>query len=158
MNDPKAGLSLACVAALAVHVKCICQGDPQPVEASVDATILPCGATGTRSDVQLQTTLVRSRGTDGLHFKLSGKNYTTSVVDRMTSLLPIVHELPSADADWSERADQHVTMRRCGWWASLSGRAPTDGETTTIVIPEDQRIGASGTASLVAVARGQTHE
>ena len=80
------------------------------------------------------------------------------IANRMTPLLLIVLELPPADADWLECTVEHLTMRRCGWWVSLSGRVPTDGETTTIVIPEDQRIGASGMAPLMAVARGETHE
>ena len=112
----------------------------------------------TQFDVQLKATSAPSRAMDGLHFRLSRKNYNDLVADRTTPLLLIVLELPPADADWLECTVEHLTMRRCGWWASLSGRAPTDGETTTIVIPEEQRIGASGMASLMAVARGQTHE
>ena len=86
------------------------------------------------------------------------KTYNDLVADRMTPLILIVLELPPADADWLQCTVEHLTMRRCGWWASLSGCAPTGSETTTIVIPDEQRIGASGMAPLMAVARGQTHE
>lgn len=42
------------------------------------------------------------------------------------TLLLIVLELPPADTDWLECIVEHLTMRLCGWWASLSsGRAPT---------------------------------
>ena len=157
-NDRKAELSFAYVAALAAHAGYTCQRGPLPDVASVDATIRSGDATGTQFDVQLKATSAPSRGTDGLRFRLSRKNYNDLVADRMTPLLLIVLELPPADADWLECTVEHLTMRRCGWWASLSGRAPTDGETTTIVIPEDQRIGASGMAPLMAVARGETHE
>ena len=157
-NDRKAELSFAYVAALAAHAGYICQRGPQPDVASVDATIRSGDATGTQFDVQLKATSVPSHGTDGLRFRLSRKNYNDLAADRMTPLLLIVLELPSAEADWLKCTVEHLTMRRCGWWASLSGRAPTDGETTTIVIPEHQRIGASGMGPLMAVARGETHE
>ena len=157
-NDRKAELSFAYVAALAAHAGYTCQRGPQPDVASVDATIRSGDASGTQFDVQLKATSVPSRGTDGLHFRLSRKNYNDLVADRMTPFLLVVLELPPADADWLECIVEHLTMRRCGWWASLSERAPTDGETTTIVIPEDQRIGASGMTPLMALARGQMHE
>ena len=157
-NDRKAELSFAYVAALAAHAGYTCQRGPQPDVASVDATIRSGDASGTQFDVQLKATSDPSHGTDGLRFRLSRKNYNDLAADRMTPLLLIVLELPSAEADGLKCTVEHLTMRRCGWWASLSGRAPTDGETTTIVIPEDQRIGASGMAPLMAVARGETHE
>ncbi len=72
----------------------------------------------------------------------------------MTPLMLIVLELLPADADWLECTFEHMVMRRCGWWTSLSGRDPTEGESKTIVIPEQQRIGASGLAPLMTVARG----
>ena len=157
-NDRKVELSFAYVAALAAHAGCTCQRGPQPDVASVDATIRSGDASCTQFDIQLKATSAPSRGTDGLRFRLSRKNYNDLVADRTTPLLLIVLELPAADADWLECAVEHLTMRRCGWWALWSGRAPTDGETTTIVIPEAQRIGASGVAPLMAVARGETHE
>lgn len=158
-NDRKAELSFAYIAALAAHAGYTCQRGPQPDVASVDATIRSGDAAGTQFDVQLEATSTPSHGTDGLRFRLSRKNYNDLVVaDRMTPLLLIVLELPPADADWLECTVEHLMMRRCGWWASSSGRAPTDGEMTTIVIPEHQRIGASGMAPLMAIARGETHE
>ena len=132
-----------------------CQRGPQPDVASVDATIRSGDASGTQFDVQLKATSAPNRRTDGLHFRLSRKNYNDLVVgDRMTPLLLIVFELPPADADWLECTYEHVVMRRCGWWTSLAGRYPTEGETTTIIIPERQRIGSSGLAPLMAAARG----
>ncbi len=143
-NDRKAELSFAYVAALAAHAGCTCQRGPQPDVASVDATIRSGDATGAQFDVQLKATSAPRRRTNGLHFRLSRKNYNDLVADRMTLLLLIVLELPSADADWLECTVEYLTMRRCGWWASLSGRAPTDAETTTIVMPNEQRIGLPG--------------
>ena len=153
-NERKAELSFAYLAALAAHAGYTCQRGPQPDVASVDATIRSGDATGTQFDVQLKATSVPSRGTDGLRFRLSRKNYNDLAADRMTPLLLMVLELPSADADWLACTVEHLTMRRCGWWMSLAGRAPTDSDTATITIPEQQRIGAAGVTPLMAAARG----
>ena len=157
-NDRKAELSFAYVATLAAHAGYTCQRGPQPDVASVDATIRSGDATGTQFDVQLKATSAPSQAADGLRFRLSSKNYNDLVADRMTPFLLIVLELPAADTDWLACTVEHLTMRRCGWWMSLSGRAPTDSDTTTIIIPERQRIGASGMTPLMAAARGETHE
>ena len=153
-NDRKAELSFAYLAALAAHAGYTCQRGPQPDVASVDATIRSGDPIGTQFDVQLKATSTPSRGTDGLRFRLSRKNYNDLAAERMTPLLLIVLELPPADADWLTCTVDDLTMRRCGWWTSLSGRGPTDSDTTTITIPEQQRIGASGMTPLMAAARG----
>ena len=49
---------------------------------------------------------------------------------------------------------EHLTMRRCGWWESLSGSEPTDGGSRTIVIPTARRLGPCGIAPLIPVAEG----
>ena len=157
-NNRKAELSFAYIAALAAHAGYTCQRGPEPDAASIDATIRSGDASGTQFDVQLKATSAPNRGRNGLHFRLSKKNYNDLVADRMTPLLLVVLELPPADADWLECTVEHLTMRRCGWWAWLSGRAPTDGETTTIVIPDGQRIGTSGIAPLMAAAQGRTND
>ena len=153
-NDRKAELSFAYLAALAAHAGYTCQRGPLPDVASVDATIRSGDAAGTQFDVQLKATSTPSRRTDGLRFRLAKKNYNDLVADRMTPLLLVVLELPSADTDWLACTVEHLTLRRCGWWISLAGRDPTDSDKTTITIPEQQRIGASGMAPLMAAARG----
>ena len=151
-NDRKAELSFAYLAALAAYAGYICQRGPQPDVASVDATIRSGDVSGTQFDVQLKATSTPNRGTDGLRFRLSRKNYNDLVADRMTPLMLIVLELPPTDAAWLECTFEQVVMRRCGWWASLSGH-PTEGETKTVTIPHEQRIGAPGLAPVMAVAR-----
>ena len=154
-NDRKAELSFAYLAALAAHAGYICQRGPQPDVATVDATIRSGDASSTQFDVQLKATSVPNLRTDGLHFRLPRKNYNDLVAERTTPLILVVLELPPADSDWLECTVEHLVMRRCGWWASFSGHDPTDQETITIVIPENQRIGASGMALLMAAARGE---
>lgn len=143
-NDRKAELSFAYLATLAAYAGYTCQRGPQPDVASVDATIRSGDAGGTQFDMQLKATSAPDRGADGLRFRLSKKNYNDLVADRMTPFVLIVLELPPVDADWLECTLQHVVLRRCGWWVSLSGHGPTEGATKTIVIPQEQRIGRPG--------------
>ena len=94
---------------------------------------------------------------DGLHFRLSAKNYNDlAAAPRATPLMLVVLELPPSDADWLACTVEQMTIRGCGWWTSLSGCTPTDAESKTVVIPATQRIDMSGLAPLMALQRRQT--
>lgn len=73
----------------------------------------------------------------------------------MTPLMLVVLELPPSEADWLACIVEHLTIRGCGRWTSLSGRTPTDAESKTVVIPATQRIDMSGLAPLMALPRRQ---
>ena len=110
----------------------------------------------TQFDVQLKATSKPDKTNDGLHFRLSRKNYNDLAAPRVTPLMLVVLELPPSEADWLACTVEHLTIRGCGRWTSLSSRAPTDTESKTIVIPATQRIGVSGIAPLMALQRRQT--
>ena len=154
-NDRKAALSFAYLAALAAKAGYTCQPGPQPDVDSIDATIRSGDSMRTQFDVQLKATSTPNRHEDGLHFRLSMKNYNDLTTARMTPLILLVLELPSDEAEWLECSVEHLTMRRCGWWKSLSGSEPTDAGSKTIVIPTAQRLGVSGIAPLTARLRGE---
>ena len=154
-NDRKAELSFAYLAALAAKAGDTCQLGPQPDMDSIDATIRSGDSMRTQFDVQLKATSTPNRQKDGLHFRLSRKNYNDLTTARMTPLILLVLELPSDEAEWLECSVEYLTMRRCGWWASLSEPEPTDAGSKTIVIPTAQRFGRSGIAPLMARLRGQ---
>ena len=155
-NDRKAELSFAYFAALAAKAGYTCQRGPQPDVDSIDATIRSGDSTRTQFDVQLKATSTPNRQNDGLHFRLSMKNYNDLTSTRMTSLALLVLELPSDEAQWLECSVEHLTMRRCGWWTLLSESEPIDAGSKTIVIPTAQRFDVSGFAPLMARLRGQT--
>ena len=73
----------------------------------------------------------------------------------MTPLMLLVFELPSGETEWLECSVEHLTMRRCCWWASLSGSESTDADSKTIAIPTAQRLGPSETMPLMARLRGE---
>ena len=155
-NDRKAELSFAYLAALAAKAGYTCQRGPQPDVDSIDATIRSGDSMRTQFDVQLKATSTPDRKDDGLHFRLSRKNYDDLITTaRMTPLMLLVLELPSDEAEWLECSVEHLTMRRCCWWASLSGSEPTDAGSKTIVIPTAQRLGPSGIVPLMARLRGE---
>ena len=154
-NHRKAELSFAYLYALAAKAGYICQRGPQPDVDSIDATIRSGDLVRTRFDVQLKATSTPIRRDDGLHFKLPQKNYNDLGAVRVVPLILLVLELPSDEAQWLECTVEYLTMRRCGWWASRSGREPTDAGSKTIVIPPKQRIGPGGITPLMAHPRGQ---
>ena len=154
-NDRKAELSFAYLAALAAAAGYTCQRGPQPDVDSIDATIRSGDAMRTQFDVQLKATSKPDKKKDGLHFRLSGKNYNDLAARRVTPLILVVLELPPSAADWLTCTVEHLTIRRCGWWTSLSRCTPTDAESKTVVIPATQRIDMSGLAPLMALQRRQ---
>ena len=148
-NDRKAELSFAYLAALTAKAGYTCQRGPQPDTDSIDATINSGDLMRTRFDVQLKATSTPKRHKDGLHFRLPKKNYNDLSAARMVPLILLVLELPSDEAEWVECSVEHLTMRRCGWWTSLSGCEPTEAGSKTMVIPSAQRFGPSGIAPLM---------
>ena len=154
-NERKAELSFAYLAALAAKAGYTCQRGPQPDVDSIDATIRSGDSMRTQFDVQLKATSAPDRKDDGLHFRLSRKNYDDLTAARMTPLILLVLELPSDEAEWLECSVEHLVMRRCCWWTSLSGSEPMDAGSKTIVIPTAQRLGPSGIVPLMARLRGE---
>ena len=153
-NDRKADLSFAYLAAPAAKAGYTCQRGPQPDVDSIDATIRSGDPMRTGFDVQLKATSSPKRYKDGWHFSLSKKNYNDLSAARMVPLILLVLELPSDHTEWVECTVEELTMRRCGWWESLSGSEPTDAGSKTILIPSAQRLGSRGIAPVMARLRG----
>ena len=154
-NDRKAELSFAYLAALAAKAGYTCQRGPQPDVDSIDATFRSGDLMRTGFDVQLKATSTPDQRKDGLHFRLSKKNYNDLSAARMVPLILLVLERPSDEAEWVECSVEHLTMRRCSWWASLSGSEPTDAGSKTIVITTAQRLGPCGIAPLIPWLKGE---
>ena len=86
-NDRKAELSFAYLASLAAKAGYTCQRGPQPDVDSIDATIRSGDPMRTQFDVQLKATSTPNKKEDGLHFRLSRKNYNDLITTRMTPLI-----------------------------------------------------------------------
>ena len=93
---------------------------------------------------------------DGLHFRLRRKNYNDLTLKRQSPLILVVLELPAEDKDWIECTTDHLHLRRCAWWLSLRGGAPTEAGSKTVVIPDTQRFTETSLEQLMNRARGRT--
>ena len=155
-NDRKAELSFAYLAALAAKAGYTCQRGPQPDMASIDATVHAGDRLSTHFDVQLKATSAPDgRKADGLHFSLKKKNYDDlSASGRSVPIFLVVLELPPSEDEWVECSVEQLTLRRCGWWASLAGSDPIETDSKTITIPMEQRLSDDGVKSLMAQAAG----
>lgn len=152
-NDRKAELSFAYLAALAAAAGFTCQRGPHPDVDSIDATIRTGDSTRMLIDVQLKATSVPDVQDDGLHFRLSKKNYNDLAAVRTAPLILVILELPFDEEHWVECSVEHLIMRRRGWWISLSEREPTEAGSKMVVIPTAQRIGPSGITPLIEQLR-----
>ena len=157
LNDEhrKEALSFAYLHALAAKAGYTCQPGPRPDMDSIDAIIKSGGPSRTQVDVQLKATSNGTCRDDGLHFRLRRKNYNDLCERRSVPLLLVVLVLPRDEARWVQCTAEALTMRRCGWWESLSGHRPTRQQSKTIVIPHARRIGRNGIRALMAHARGR---
>ena len=153
--DRKAELSFAYLGALCAYVGYTCQRGPQPDRGSVDATVRAGGTMNPQFDVQLKATAVPDRKEDGFHFRLPANNYAhLAEPERTSPILLVVLELPSCEEDWLICTEQELALRRCAWWASLRGAEPTDQQTITIIIPNDQRLAPDTLRELMERVRG----
>ena len=157
LNDKhrKAELSFAYLHALAAQAGYTCQPGPRPDVDSIDAIIKSGDRSRTQLDVQLKATSTPRRRDDGLHFKLQEKHYNDLCADRSVPLILVVLVLPPDEAQWLECTTEALTIRRCGWWESLSGREPIGARSKTITIPTNRRIGPRGIKAVMAHVKGE---
>ena len=155
-NQRKAELSFAYLAALSVFAGYSCQRGPEPDQDSVDATIRSGDSMRSQFDVQLKSTSVPARRQDGLHFRLSQKNYNDLILKRQSPLILVVLELPTEDKDWLECTTDHLLLRRCARWMSLRGRTPIETGSKVVVIPDTQRFTETSLEQLMDRARWRT--
>lgn len=153
VNQRKAELSNAYLAALAARDGYAMSRGPDPDMDSIDATIRSGAPDRGLIDVQLKATATPVLRKDGLHFRLKRKNYNDLVRLRVAPLVLIILELPRDQSKWLDCTPDRLIMRKCGWWCSLAGQDPTNAGSKTIVVPPSQRISGSGLAPLFRHAR-----
>jgi Domain of unknown function (DUF4365) len=92
-----------------------------------------------RIEFQAKATALEAISEDHLTFALSLKNYeelgTTTLVPRIL----VVVALPNNSDDWLSVTEAELSLRRCGYWLSLSGYPPTQNTTSvTVKLPRTQ--------------------
>lgn len=75
-----------------------------------------------------------------LRYTLEAKSQRDLVQNGGTPRILVVLLLPSDETQWLTCTEDALTLRRCAWWMSLRGQAPTtNDETVRIEIPRAQR-------------------
>lgn len=88
-------------------------------------------------DVQMKTWI----GDDGIgeviRYPLKRKNYDgLRLTDVVAPRLLVLVTLPRDIEEWLLLSPDQLVLRRCGFWRSLAGQAPTDNEATiTVEVP-----------------------
>jgi hypothetical protein len=91
--------------------------------------------TGFALDVQAKSTTTPSFTNEHVLYDLEVKNY-----DHLRDPHPgcprilVVVVLPAEETRWTEQTEDHLCIRRCGYWMSLKGREPTTNKATIQVL------------------------
>lgn len=152
----KAELSFAYLSALSAMAGYTCQRGPDPDVDTIDATVRAGGTRRPVLDVQLKATSSPVWGNDGLHFRLSRKNYDDLREDRTARIILLVLELPEDERDWLECGAEQLILRRCAWWEWLFDFPEIEGDSRTVVIPGNQRFDLAAMQGLISrIRQGQ---
>lgn len=91
-------------------------------------------------DVQMKCTAADGLSESHLHFALPRKNYDElRNPDVLVPHVLVVVLVPENLDEWLEHTEQHMILRRCGYWLSLRGAAETTNtETVTVQLPRKQ--------------------
>ena len=155
-NHRKAELSFAYLAALSAMAGYTCQRGPEPDVDTIDATLRAGGTKRPVLDVQLKATSTPVWRDDGLHFRLSKKNYDDLREDRTVKIVLVVLELPENADDWLECDAEQMILRRCAWWEWFSDFPEIDTGSKTVVIPDEQRFDLATMQDLIRrIRQGQ---
>jgi Domain of unknown function (DUF4365) len=126
----------------------------------IDMTVLKRGdmgqMTSTRLDLQVKSYTGEAQGDPWL-YDLDVKSYRElSAIDYQVPRVLVVVRVPSNVQDWTAHSEEQLVLRRCGYWHSLRGAAPTSNTATTrIPISRAHLFDAAGLTSLMQrVAEG----
>lgn len=156
-NHRKAELSFAYLSTLSAMAGYTCQRGPEPDVDTIDATLRAGGTKRPVLDVQLKATSSPVWRSDGLHFRLSRKNYDDLREDRTVKIILVVLELPEDANDWLQCEVEHLALRKCAWWDWLADAPDIDDASQTVVIPADQRFDLATMEGLIdKIRRGQS--
>jgi hypothetical protein len=126
----------------------------------IDMTVLKRGSRGvttsTRLDLQIKSYTGEAQG-DPWPYDLDMKSYRDLIpTDYQVPRVLVVVRVPNDVKDWMAHSEDQLVLRRCGYWLSLRGAAPTSNTSTTRVqISRANLFDAAGLTSLMkAVAEG----
>lgn len=159
--DLQSQFSLAYVQAVASVTGFFVQtGDRGFDKDGIDMTVLQRGTQGlmtsTRLDLQIKSCTGEVSG-DPWPYDLDVKSYRDLIpTDYQVPRVLVVVRMPGDVADWLSHSEDQLVLRRCGYWLSLRGAAPTSNTSMARVhLSRGKLFDAAGLRSLMSrVAEG----
>ena len=109
---------------------------------------------GAKLDAQLKCSQNVTPEGDAFSFTLPVKNYNDLRWPEHELYVPrilIVIHVPADPAEWMGCAPDKITLKRCAYWVSLAGAAPTENTSTvTVKIPTEQVFDAAALLAQLA--------
>lgn len=138
-NDIKEELSLAYVRAIASRAGFSIE-EIRKDRDSVDLKVCARGLlaedavlTSPELAIQLKATVLEPLPSDEFSFVLSRKNYDDLSAPSLVPRILVVFVLPEDERQWLSLTEESLILRRCAYWLSLRGAAPTSNETSQTV-------------------------
>jgi hypothetical protein len=105
--------------------------------------------------LQLKATINLGDAAGGVfRFPLRRRNYDLLRLPTQVPRLLVVLSLPRDEVQWLRVTAEELILRRCAFWASLSGRPDTENqESVTIPIPEENRLDVESLRTLMNRSR-----
>lgn len=126
----------------------------------VDVTVLRRGdlglTTSTRLDLQIKSYAGDAQG-DPWPYDLDAKSYGDLIpATYQVPRILVVVRVPADAGEWISHAEEQLVLRRCGYWLSLRGAAPTaNASTIRVQIPRTNLLDPPALSSLMRrVAEG----
>ncbi len=131
---------------------------PEVDDDSVDAILagrsvdgIPCRP---RIELQLKCTSGDVLRDDKVIYLLKRKNYDElRITDILVPRILIVVHVPASEEEWLRQTEDELTMRRCGYWASLCDEPETTNPTkVTVYLPRANVFDVAGLRGLMGRA------
>lgn len=121
----------------------------------VDVQIRAGGSMNPSLDIQLKATInLDVTASHDFGFSLKRRNYDLLRVQTMVPRILVVLHLPTNKNDWLTVTPEHLMLRRCASWASLSGFPERENQYgVTVKIRVEDRFDVEGLKALMQRAR-----
>lgn len=156
INTQKEEFSYAYVYAVASAAGCICQRTTTPLDKlGVDLIITGIAEQSLPNFpilyIQVKCTSRNILNENSLRYPLNIKNYEElSANNTYPPRIIIVVTVPDRPNNWLEQTEAELCLKRCAYWISLKGAAPTDNkETVTISIPRTNIFSADALTTIM---------
>lgn len=164
-NQQKEELSKAYLSAVAAAAG-FAIGNWSQDQGCVDASIKSASAVGAGHllggsiDVQMKASARQDiLFQEHVTWTLSKGHYDNLRAARTSPLILMVLVLPEEVAEWVHQEDEHLLLRHCAYWLSLTGRPPLVGQDNiTVRLPRTQRFSPSSLRMMLEQASAGARE